>query len=539
MMPCTAASYSSSSDWRSKMNRAVRQCVTSLDLLVGGAATTPVTIMLGEVGEALTVDCASLIEFSDQGRAIAGYDWHRPIAAGQPAQDISALLGVIQQLKVERAPIVIGENDAQVARVPGARTFLRRAGLRSAAIVPAGLGQRLKCAWAFGVRRDEEWSESLIDHMGVLGDILAAALGRRGTCAVRQEPPPPSSSKPPPALRRSDDIVGDSAALRAALRKMEEVATTESTVLLLGETGTGKELFARALHARGRRRAAPLVSVNCGALPPTLIESELFGHERGAFTGAVAPRQGRFELADRGTLFLDEIGDLPLDLQAKLLRVLQEGTFERVGSSRSQPVDVRIVAATHHNLIQSVADGTFRADLFYRLNVFPIRLPSLRERPEDIPALVWSIIHRRQQAIDRRVTKVPDEVMVSLQRHSWPGNVRELENVVERALIHSSGDTLTLLDEPADVPAPVPADASTTLVSIEKTHIEEVLRTCDWRINGMGNAAERLGLHPNTLRFRMKKLGIVRLESLRPRRSWATRGGASPAIARAIARETR
>ena len=344
---------------------------------------------------------------------------------------------------------------------------------------------------------------------------------------MRQEPPPPSSSKPPPALRRSDDIVGDSAALRAALRKMEEVANTESTVLLLGETGTGKELFARALHARGRRRTAPIVSVNCGALPPTLIESELFGHERGAFTGAVAQRQGRFELADRGTLFLDEIGDLPLDLQAKLLRVLQEGTFERVGSSRTHAVDVRLIAATHHDLMQSVATGAFRADLFYRLNVFPIRLPPLRERREDIPALVWSIIRRRQEAIDRRIAHVPDEVMASLQRQPWPGNVRELENVIERALIHSTGETLTLLDEPADAPAPPPADAGTTLVSVERTHIEEVLRTCDWRINGLGNAAERLGLHPNTLRFRMKKLGIVRLESLRPRRSWVTRGGAA------------
>jgi transcriptional regulator with GAF, ATPase, and Fis domain len=521
MMPSTAVV--DSSDWRTTMNRAVRQCVSSLDLLVGGAATTAVTIMLREIAEALTVDCASLIEFSEYGRASAGYDWYRPISAGQPAQGISALLGVIPQLEVERAPIIIGENDDQVARVPGARTFLRRAGLRSAVIVPAGLGERLRCVWMVGVRRKEEWSEPVIDHLGVLGDIVAAALGRRGTCVVRNHPPA-SACPPVPALRRSDDIVGDSSALRAALSRMEEVANTETAVLLLGETGTGKELFARALHARGRRRTASLVSVNCGALPPTLIESELFGHERGAFTGAVAPRQGRFELANRGTLFLDEIGDLPLDLQAKLLRVLQEGTLERVGSSRTHSVDVRIIAATHHDLMQNVATGAFRADLFYRLNVFPIRLPPLRERREDIPALVWSIIHRRQHAIQRRVTTVPDEVMASLQRHSWPGNIRELENVVERALIHSTSDTLTLLDESVDLPAS-PVEGCTTLQSVERTHIEEVLRTCDGRINGLGNAAERLGLHPNTLRFRMKKLGIVRVESIAPRRRWVTRGG--------------
>jgi transcriptional regulator with GAF, ATPase, and Fis domain len=282
--------------------------------------------------------------------------------------------------------------------------------------------------------------------------------------------------------------------------------------LLLGETGTGKELFAKVLHARSPRRQFPLVSVNCAALPPTLIESELFGHERGAFTGAVAQRQGRFELAHRGTLFLDEIGDLPLDLQAKLLRVLQEGEFERLGTSRTRKVDVRIVAATHRDLDELVASGAFRDDLYYRLNVFPVRLPPLRERREDIPALVWYFIRKRQHAMHRRIERVPPNVMELLQRHSWPGNIRELENVIERALIHSTDHTLVLLDddiEAAHSPAPDPADA-TTLSSVERAHIEEVLRACGWRINGVGNAAERLGLHPNTLRFRMKKLGIVR-----------------------------
>jgi len=534
MMPGTEVVHSS--DWRTAMNRSVRQCVSSLDLLAGGAATTAVKKMLCEIGQALTVDCAALIQFSEHGRTIAGYDWHRPAHSGQPARDLSTLLGVFHQLQAERAPIVIGENRADAARMPGARNFLRHAGLRSAAIVPAGGGVRPTCAWAFGVRRDEEWSESLIDHLGLLGDLVAAALGRLGKWGVQHAPPTPAA-RPTPVPRGSDDIIGDSAALRAALSRMEEVAKTESTVLLLGETGTGKELFARALHARGERRTAPLVSVNCGALPPTLIESELFGHQRGAFTGAVAQRQGRFESAHRGTLFLDEIGDLALDLQVKLLRILQQGTFERVGSSSSHAVDVRIIAATHHDLVQGVASGAFRADLFYRLNVFPIRLPPLRERREDIPALVWSIIHRRQHAMQRSVSNVPDEVMAMLQRQPWPGNVRELENVVERALIHSRGDTLTLLDEEADVAAPLVSDDNTTLMSVERTHIQEVLCACDWRINGPGNAAERLGLHPNTLRFRMKKLGIVRLESILPRRAWVTRAGAaSPSIAPGTAR---
>ena len=306
-----------------------------------------------------------------------------------------------------------------------------------------------------------------------------------------------------------DEIVGQSAALRVALTRLTQVATMNSTVLLLGETGTGKELFARALHDRSRRHARALVRVNCAALPPSLIESELFGHERGAFTGAVSMRQGRFEIADGGTIFLDEIGDLPLELQAKLLRVIQEGEFERVGSSRTRKVDVRVITATHRNLEQEVAEGRFRADLFYRLSVFPINLPALRERTEDIPALVWFFIHRHQRELERRITKVPQAVMSALQQHAWPGNIRELENVVERAMIRTTGDTLRLDDAAGTATRPLAASEGDSLDAIQRLHIERILRECGWRINGTGNAAERLGVHPNTLRFRMQKLGVV------------------------------
>ena len=241
-----------------------------------------------------------------------------------------------------------------------------------------------------------------------------------------------------------DEIVGESAVMRDALDRLTQVAPLNCAVLLLGETGTGKELFARAVHERSRRRARALVRVNCAALPPGLIESELFGHEKGAFTGAVGLRQGRFELADGGTIFLDEIGDLPLEMQGKLLRVLQEGEFERVGSSRTRRVDVRVIAATHHDLETAVAERSFRADLYYRLSVFPIKVPALRERREDISSLVWFFIHHHQKELERRITKVPDEVINALIEHDWPGNVRELENAVERALIRSTGDTLQL-----------------------------------------------------------------------------------------------
>jgi len=244
------------------------------------------------------------------------------------------------------------------------------------------------------------------------------------------------------------------------------------------------------------------------------VESELFGHEKGAFTGAVAMRQGRFELADGGTIFLDEIGDLPQEIQVKFLRVLQEGEFERVGSSRSKKVDVRVIAATHHNLEAAVAEGRFRADLYYRLSVYPIHLPSLHERVDDIPRLVWFFIHRHQHDLDRQITKVPQSVMESLQHYAWPGNVRELENVVERAMIASPGDTLQL-----DAPLALRprnssvAESSDNLDAVQRAHIESVLERCNWRINGTGNSAERLGIHPNTLRFRMKKLGLVGPES--------------------------
>jgi transcriptional regulator with GAF, ATPase, and Fis domain len=261
-----------------------------------------------------------------------------------------------------------------------------------------------------------------------------------------------------------------------------------------------------------------LIRVNCAALPASLIESELFGHERGAFTGAIAARQGRFELADGGTLFLDEIGDLAPELQAKLLRVLQEGEFERVGSSKTRRVDVRVIAATHLNLEEAVASGRFRADLYYRLSVFPIQLPALRERRDDIPQLVWYFIHRRQRELCRRITTVPAEVMSALQYHDWPGNVRELENVIERALIRSTDGTLQLDDQPrverplrlAAAGAEGTRGPTDSLDAVQRSHIERVLRECGGRINGPGNAAVRLGIHPNTLRFRIKKLGVAR-----------------------------
>ncbi len=309
-----------------------------------------------------------------------------------------------------------------------------------------------------------------------------------------------------------EDIVGRSPALRQMLEQAEKVAPGDTTVLVTGETGTGKELLARAIHNLSPRRERPLVVVNCGAISPGLVESELFGHEKGAFTGAVGRRIGRFEIADGGTLFLDEIGDLPLDLQVKLLRVLQEGELERVGGTRQIRVDVRVIAATHRDLEALVREGRFRADLFYRLHVFPIRTPPLRERPEDIPELVRYFVLKYAAKLGKRIESVPRELLDGLAAYSWPGNIRELANVIERSVILTRGTTLELdglLPAQPSLPSRQ-ATAGQTLEELERLHIVEALDQTGWRVSGPKGAAVLLGLKPTTLEARMKKLGVRR-----------------------------
>ncbi|HEX9186113.1 MAG TPA: sigma 54-interacting transcriptional regulator, partial [Vicinamibacteria bacterium] len=314
-----------------------------------------------------------------------------------------------------------------------------------------------------------------------------------------------------------DEIVGTSPALNVVLGQVEQVAAIDTPVLILGETGTGKGLIAQALHERSRRRTRPLITLNCANLPPALVESELFGYERGAFTGAAARTPGRFEVADGGTLLLDEIGELPLEAQAKLLRVLQSREFERLGSTTTRSVDVRVIAATNRDLEQEVREGRFRADLFYRLSVFPVSLPPLRRRPEDIPVLVWTFISRKQAGLGRRIEKVPERLLRAFQKYAWPGNVRELENVVERCLILSNGPVLAMdplfgggVSSRRSVAPRASADAPDALAEVEKIHILAVLQDCGWRIGGPGNAAERLQIKRTTLLSRMRKLGIRR-----------------------------
>jgi formate hydrogenlyase transcriptional activator len=310
--------------------------------------------------------------------------------------------------------------------------------------------------------------------------------------------------------RRFEQIIGKSPALESVLEQVEQVAPTGSTVLIQGETGTGKELVARAIHNLSARCGRPFVKLNCAAIPFDLLESELFGHERGAFTGAIAQKIGRFELADKGTLFLDEVGDIPPGLQPKLLRVLQEQEFERLGSTRTHRVDVRLVAATNRNLVDMVKRSQFRSDLYYRLNVFPVPLPPLRARREDIPALVEHFVEIYAHRMDKQIEKIPPETMSALTAYQWPGNIRELQNFIERSVILSSGNVLCPPLESLRTAAETESLEAVTLEDAERDHIRKILEQTRWVVAGPKGAAARLGIKRSTLYFRMQKLGISR-----------------------------
>jgi transcriptional regulator with GAF, ATPase, and Fis domain len=343
---------------------------------------------------------------------------------------------------------------------------------------------------------DEQLSAQDVTRPGVMeADVIDLPL-------VRQFNPLPTEPMHP---RRT--IIGRSPAVRHVLEQIQHVAATDSTVLLLGETGTGKEMFAAEIHRLSARGTRTMVRVNCAAIPATLLESELFGRERGAYTGALARQIGRFELADRSTIFLDEIGDLGLDVQVKLLRVLEERQFERLGSPKPLRIDTRIVAATHRNLEQLVANGTFREDLYYRLNVFPIRVLPLRDRVEDIPLLVWRFVEEFSKSFGKRIDAIDSDNIARLQQYSWPGNIRELRNVVERAMILATGPRLIIT-----VPEATPASLkqSVKIKDVETEHFRNVLESTGWRIRGVGGAADRLGLPPTTLEARLAKLGLKR-----------------------------
>jgi len=412
---------------------------------------------LEDIGTAFGMDECAMLAFDGQAvRVVAS--WAVAPASRWTEEDLTAMPWLAQRLARNAVVAINANTDLPQIAAPD-RAHAEQMGVGARLAVPIALDGRVAYGLVIGTRqRHAAWDVPVTDRLRLVGEIVGGGLVRhQGDLLRSRRLHPDPAGRPTNAervyleeeernRREQEEIIGESSPLRVAMNRLGQVAPLDATVLLLGETGTGKELFARAIHQRSRRRDRTLVRVNCAALPPSLIESELFGHERGAFTGAVSMRQGRFELADGGTIFLDEIGDLAPELQAKLLRVLQEGEFERVGSSKTRQVDVRIIAGTHVDLEKAMVEGRFRADLYYRLSVFPISLPPLRARPGDIEQLVWFFIHRRQRDLGRRIARIPSEVMELLQRHDWPGNVRELENVIERALICSSDGTLRLDD---------------------------------------------------------------------------------------------
>ena len=499
-----------------------------------------VTSALRNLAEALEMDWGILWrKAAGESDVLPSHCWmrERPQPGADPRELGSTPL-VVSALEAEAATWFTRNGDlhGRIASeaIPDDR-------IRSAAIVPVFFPDA-KGALGFGsATAHQHWPPTVLEQLRIVAAILAQALGRRDdfialqhardersqsmelTDAEESRPRSSVRSFGAPNLRarsgvdslRPDSrdhpgtgmIVGQAPAIRRVLEQAQQVAVTDATVLLLGETGTGKELVATHIHELSARRGRTMVRVNCSAIPSTLIESELFGREKGAFTGALARQIGRFESADHSTIFLDEIGDLPPDVQVKLLRVLEERQIERLGSPRSVPVNVRIITATHRDLEKRIAEDAFREDLFYRLNVFPIRVPALRERPEDIPLLVWRFVIEFSKSFGKRVDAIPRENIEALQRYQWPGNIRELRNVVERAMIVVSGPRLTI--------ALPTSSASTGIVhvrleDVEREHIREILETVRWRIRGTGGAADQLGLRPTTLETRMAKLGLTR-----------------------------
>jgi formate hydrogenlyase transcriptional activator len=492
------------------------QFINFPDEEIGGAVRSG----LERLGLQLGLDRNSFIRFGPEHDVFDAVTWTRPGISG-----VEPVLSTRERFPWVFERVLAGEvvSFSTTSEIPSAvdRDSYRGIEVRSAVLVPLRVGGRVAGAMGFNaVADDRKWSPTVLHRLEVFAGVFEQVLARKQrddaaksatleiqrlkdqlqaeTVYLRQE----VREQLGPA-----DVVGQSAALRRVMEQVRQVAGTDSTVLLLGETGTGKELFAKQIHELSGRRARSMVRVNCAAIPSTLIESELFGREKGAYTGALARQIGRFELADHSTIFLDEIGDLPPDMQVKLLRVLEERQVERLGSPRPIAIDTRIIAATHRNLLQRISEGTFRQDLYYRLNVFPIRVPPLRERAEDIPLLVWRFVEEFSRAFGKRIEAIDRDNLMALQHYTWPGNVRELRHVVERAMITASGKRLTITLPQTSVAS---VRRSAKLLDVEKEHIRGVLESTGWRIRGVGGAAERLGLKPTTLETRMAKLGLKR-----------------------------
>jgi transcriptional regulator with GAF, ATPase, and Fis domain len=481
---------------------------------------------LQHLAQFLEVDRSTLFEISqDKTHLRATHSW--TVAGCEPAPALIAF----DQLPWATAKILRGDIFlfSQASDLPEEATrdkaYLQKQGPKSAVVIPLAVAGSITGAVSFAsLATERAWSDGVVQRLRLVGEIFSNALGRKqadeslhkafAEIKTLQQQLQAENLYLREEIKEQhnfDEIIGQSDVLKSVLFRVEQVAPSDASVLILGETGVGKELVARAIHQLSPRNARPLVKVDCAALPTNLIESELFGHEKGAFTGAEAKRVGRFEVAHGGTLFLDEIGELPLELQTKLLRVLQDGEFERLGSSQTMSVDVRIIAATNRDLEQDLGSGRFRKDLYYRLQVFPITVPPLRDRREDIPLLVGAFVERFARKSGKAIDTVPTEALEALQHYPWPGNVRELKNVIERAVINTRGPRLRLMDTLA-VPgvSDLASSSPRTLAESEADCIVRALEASHWKIEGQDGAATALDVPPSTLRKRMQKHGIHR-----------------------------
>ncbi|MFC1826816.1 sigma 54-interacting transcriptional regulator [Thermodesulfobacteriota bacterium] len=476
-----------------------------------------------EVGKYFEVDAVRLYRLSPQGDIIDMRNaWvsESSVVEEETAEMHKMKYPQLAAHYLRGEAIVYGCPD-ECPQLPDLLKILKYAKITAGVGVPLEIDDSGVDVFALAKTQSEHvWPKDIVKHCKDLGQILLNAMRRTDAeislkdrydeikeLKSRLELENIHLRKEIEVLYSHDEIVGKSRAIKTVLSQAEQVAKQETSVLILGETGTGKELLARAIHNISPRKARAMITVNCAALPATLVEAELFGREKGAYTGALTKQAGRFEIADKSTVFLDEIGDLPLEMQVKLLRVLQEGKFERLGSNKTITVDVRVIAATNHDLEQAVREGRFRKDLFYRLSVFPITVPLLRERAEDIPMLVWTFVKDFGKRMGKTVENIPNKTMDKLMNYTWPGNVRELRNVIERAMILHSGQTLhieTIQAENQEI------DQPTSLKEVERNHIQSVLAKTNWKVSGKNGAAEALGLKESTLRARMGKLGIKR-----------------------------
>nr|WP_283848754.1 sigma 54-interacting transcriptional regulator [Bradyrhizobium brasilense] len=477
---------------------------------------------LKHLRESLNFDRCTFGEFLEDGSLFILYsdakDGCEPMAQGPfPFRWYSAQLAAGRTIKFNSIP------DDVPSEAAAELEYILKLNIRSNLAIPIRIGGHIMGAISFiAFQKIPPWSDDLIARLKMVGEVFAQALVRKRSEERLKDATEEIKrlkerlEKENAYLRQVAEVkvpsglTTRSRRFKAVIEEVAQVAPTNSTVLLLGETGSGKEVLAQAIHDASVRKDRPMVKVNCAALPAALVESELFGREKGAFTGAIARQAGRFEIADGSTIFLDEVGELPLELQPKLLRVLQEGEFERLGGSRTIKVDARVIAATNRPLAQAVSEGRFRQDLYYRLDVFPIEIPPLRERREDIPLLTWTFVKEFSKSMSKPIEAIADESMAALQAYPWPGNIRELRNVIERAMILTREPILHIKTNPTSTfQAPVAKSPGGTLEEAERAHIVQTLERCGWRIRGTHGAATLLDIKPTTLESRIKKLGIA------------------------------